>query len=109
MAEEQYTLGYGRIPARVDLTDEETTSYITDKLVPTFADDNITVEDFRKAWFDKDRKVLSEKIIGPADATISQIVIEESQLYGSGSKSLDDAVNSIQTRADAAIKEDVNQ
>lgn len=53
--------------------------------------------------------MLSEKIIGPADATISQIVIEESQLYGSGSKSLDDAVNSIQTRADAAIKEDVNQ
>ncbi len=106
MAEEQYTLGYGRIPARVDLTDEEITSYISDKLVPTFANDNITTEDFRSAWFDADRKVLSEKIIGPADATISQIVIEESQLYGSGSKDLDAAADAIKKRSDAAIKED---
>lgn len=109
MAEGQYTLGYGRIPARVDLSDEEVTSYITDKLVPTFTDDNITVDDFKKAWFDAERKVLSEKIIGPADSTISQIVIEESQLYGAGSKSLDDAVASIKTRSDAAIKEEINQ
>lgn len=106
MAEEQYTLGYGRIPARVDLTDEEITSYISDKLVPTFANDGITTEDFKKAWFDADRKVLSEKIIGPADATISQIVIEESQLYGSGSKDLDAAAEAIKKRSDAAIKED---
>ncbi len=106
MAEEQYTLGYGRIPARVDLTDEEITSYISDKLVPTFANDGITTEDFKNAWFDADRKVLSEKIIGPADATISQIVIEESQLYGSGSKDLDAAAEAIKKRSDAAIKED---
>ncbi|MCI8404675.1 MAG: extracellular solute-binding protein [Clostridia bacterium] len=106
MAEEQYTLGYGRIPARVDLTDEEITSYIADKLVPTFANDGITTEDFRSAWFDADRKVLSEKIIGPADATISQIVIEEAQLYGSGSKDIDTAAEAVKKRSDAAIKED---
>lgn len=109
MAEEQYTLGYGRIPARVDLTDEEITNYISDKLVPTYADDNITVEDFKNAWFDSERKVLSEKIIGPADGTISQIIIEESELYGSGSKSLDDAASAIKSRSDAAIKEENSQ
>ena len=49
---------------------------------------------------------LSEKIIGPADASISQIVIEESQLYGSGSKDLDAAAEAIKKRSDAAIKED---
>lgn len=107
MAEEQYTLGYGRIPARVDLTDEEITQYISEKLVPTFADDNMTVDDFKNAWFDPERKILSEKIIGPADGTISQIIIEESQLYGAGSKSIDDTVNSIKQRSDSAIKEEI--
>lgn len=107
MAEEQYTLGYGRVPARVDLTDEQITQYITDKLVPMYADDNITVEDFKNAWFNPDRKILPEKIMGPADGTIIQIVIEESELYGAGSKSLDDAVNSIKTRSDAAIKDEI--
>lgn len=106
IAENQYTLGYGRIPARVDLTDEEITSYISEKLVPTFANDNITVEEFRAAWFDPDRKIIPEKIIGPADTTINQIIIEEAQLYGAGSKSLEDAVSSITTRADEAIAEE---
>lgn len=107
MAENQYTLGYGRIPARVDLTDEEITDYIENKLVPTFANDKITTEDFKAAWFDSNRTVYPEKIIGPADTTINQIIIEEAQLYGAGSKSLDDTVASIKKRADEAIADDV--
>lgn len=106
MAENQYTLGYGRIPARVDLTDEQITEYVETKLAPTYANDNISVEDFKKAWFDKDRKVYDEKIIGPADTTINQIIIEEAQLYGAGSKSLDDTVSAVKKRADEAIKEE---
>lgn len=109
MAEYQYTLGYGRIPARVDLTDEEITTYISEELVPTYANDGLTVEDFKTAWFDPDRKIISEKIIGPADTTINQIIIEEAQLYGAGSKTLEDAVSSITQRADTAISEELAQ
>lgn len=109
LAEEQYTLGYGRVPARVDLSDEEVTKYIEEKLVPAFAEDNITLEDFKNAWFDDNRKVLPEKIIGPADATINKIIIEEAQLYGAGSKSIDDTVKAIKSRSDAAIKEELEQ
>ena len=107
IAENQYTLGYGRIPARVDLTDEEITDYIENKLVPTFVNDKITTEDFRAAWFDAGRKVYSEKIIGPADTTINQIIIEEAQLYGAGTKSIDETIASIKKRSDEAIADDV--
>ncbi len=105
IAENQYTLGYGRIPARVDLSDEEVSSYISDQLVPTYEIDNITIDDFKKAWFDPEREILQEKIIGPADTSISQIIIEEAQLYGSGSRDLDTTVANIKSRSDEAIKD----
>ena len=105
IAENQYTLGYGRIPARVDLSDDEISSYISEKLVPTYANDHISLEDFKKAWFDPDREIHSEKIIGPADTSISQIIIEEAQLYGAGSRDLTTAVSNIKSRSDEAIKE----
>ena len=70
IAENQYTLGYGRVPARVDLSDEEINDYIENGLVPTYAaTDDIPAEQFRAAWFDSSRKVLSEKIVGTADTT----------------------------------------
>ena len=66
------------MPARGDLTDEETTDYIENGLVPTYAaTDNIPAEQFKAAWFDPTRKVLSEKIVGTADTTISQIWTSE--------------------------------
>ena len=109
MAEEQYTLGYGRVPARVDLSEEEVIKYIDEKLVPAFSADGITLDDFKNAWFDKSRKFIPEKLIGPADATINKIIIEEAQLYGAGSKSIDDTVKSIKSRSDSAIKEELEQ
>lgn len=57
-AENQYTLGYGRIPARVDLTDEEIQSYIKEQILPTLEDDGITVEDIQKMWFDPNVDIL---------------------------------------------------
>ena len=41
------------------------------------ATDNIPAEQFKAAWFDPTRKVLSEKIVGTADTTISQIWTSE--------------------------------
>lgn len=104
IAEYKYTLGYGRIPAKT-LTDEEAKAYIEETLVPKFAHDGITVDDFMAGWFDSDRKYISEKIVGTADTVINQIITEESLLYGQQAKSLEDTVKSIKERADAAIKE----
>lgn len=106
MAENQYTLGMGRVPARIDLTDEEINEYVENSLAKPFEFDGLTVEDFKTAWFDSSRKALSEKIIGDGDAAISQAIIEEGQLYGQGAESIDDAVTKIQDKANRAIEED---
>ena len=106
IAENQYTLGYGRVPARVDLSDEETNDYIENGLVPTYAaTDNIPAEQFKAAWFDPTRKVLSEKIVGTADTTISQIWTSEAPLYGMGQQDLDTTMQNILDRSNEAIKE----
>ncbi len=108
IAENQYTLGYGRVPARKDLTDEEIMSYINEAMVPTYeATDHITADMFKAAWFDPTRKILSEKIVGTADGTISQIWTEEAQLYGQGQQSLEDTMAHIQERSNRAISEEL--
>lgn len=109
IAENQYTLGYGRIPARIDLSEAEISDYISKNLVPTYEKDKITEEDFRNAWFDVNRKVLPEKIIGTADTVISQIWIDESGLYGQGSQSLEKTMQNLKERSDAAIKEELSE
>lgn len=104
ICENKYTLGYGRVPAKI-LTEDEAKTYIESSLLPKFKDDNLTVDDFMKGWFDNSRLYLSEKIMGTADTTIGQIYTEEGQLYGQGQKSLEDTMKSIQDRANEAIKE----
>lgn len=104
IAENQYTLGYGRVPARLDLTDAEIESYIEEKIVPTYEFDGITAEEIKACWFDKDRHNYSEKIVGTADIAINQIWLEEGQLYGQGSSTLDNAIATIQKRSNEAIK-----
>lgn len=106
MAENQYTLGMGRVPARVDLSDEEINDYIENSLAKPFEFDAISVEDFKTAWFDGNRTALSEKIIGFGDAAIAQAIIEEGQLYGQGAQDIDTTVTKIQSRANKAIEED---
>lgn len=108
IAENQYTLGYGRVPARKDLSDEEIMTYINEKLVPTYeATDHITADMFKSAWFDLNRTILSEKIMGTADSTIGQIWTEEASLYGQGQQSLEDTMAHIQERANNAISEEL--
>ena len=106
IAENQYTLGYGRVPARVDLTDEEKLDYINNNMVPTYAEtDGISAEALQAAWFDENRTILSEKIVGTADTTISQIWIDETQLYGMGQQDIDTTMKNLQDRSNAAIQE----
>lgn len=104
IAENKYLLGYGRVPAKV-MTEEEIDSYVTEALLPRFAFDELTLEDFKSSWFDQSRVLITEKIVGPAFPTINQIWIEEGQLYGQGAKTLEDAMASIKERSDQAIKE----
>lgn len=104
IAENKYTLGYGRIPAKT-LTEDEARAYIEGTLVPMFEHDGITTEDFMAGWFDSSRNYISEKIVGTADTVINQIITEESLMYGQGAKSLEDTMSSIKSRADEAIKE----
>lgn len=106
MAEEQYTLGYGRVPARTDLSEAQIMEYIEKSLVPTYEFDGITAEQIKECWFSPSRTILSEKIVGPADSLINQIWSEEGQLYGQGGKNLDDTIASIQSRANTAIAEE---
>ncbi len=106
IAENQYTLGYGRVPARIDLTDDEKESYISEKLVPMFSADNMTTEEIKNVWFNNNIKLYPEKIVGKGDTEIEQIWIEEGQLYGQTGKDLDATMKSVKERSDAAIKED---
>ena len=69
------------------------------------ATDNIPAEQFKAAWFDPTRKVLSEKIVGTADTTISQIWTSEAPLYGMGRQDLDTTMQNILDRSNEAIKE----
>lgn len=69
------------------------------------ATDNIPAEQFKAAWFDPNRKVLSEKIVGTADTTISQIWTSEAPLYGMGQQDLDTTMQNILDRSNEAIKE----
>ena len=106
IAENQYALGYGRVPARIDLSDADITDYIENGLVSTYqATDDISAEQFKAAWFNADRKVLSEKVVGTADTTISQIWVSEAPLYGMGQQDLDTTMKNIFDRSNEAIKE----
>lgn len=106
-AEHQYSLGYGKIPARVDLSDEELNTYIQEGLVASFQEDNITEEDFRNAWFDKDMKMYIEKVVGYGDVAINQAFVEEGALYGLKEISLEEAMDNIKQKADKAISDDM--
>lgn len=106
IAENQYTLGTGRVPARINLSDAQINDYIENSLATPFTFDELTVEEFKTAWFESSRKALSEKIIGPGDAAISQVIIAEAQLYGQGGQDIDTTIKNIQGMSNAAISSD---
>ena len=80
--------------------------YIENNMVPTYeATDGISAEALKAAWFDNSRGILSEKVVGTADTTISQIWVDECLLYGMGQQDIDTTMQKLQDRANAAIQE----
>lgn len=98
-----YLMGGGRIPARLDLTDEQINTYIEESLVPSLANDGITVEDIRAAWFNPDIHPFDEKVVGSAASDINKAFTDEGGLYGIGEQDLDTTMKNIKARADKAI------
>lgn len=90
-----------RMPARVDLSDEELAAYFQG--IVDNSGGSVTVADLRRAFLDNDLGFVQEKILGPAAAIYNEIILQESELYLIGQKTLDDAVASIKRRADEAI------
>ncbi len=102
-AENFYLMGGGRIPARVDLTDEEINTYIETDLAQALSADGITVEDIKAAWFNTETRPFEEKVIHPAAGDINKIFVEEGGLYGIGEQDIDTTMANIKERADDAI------
>ncbi len=92
----------GDLPARIDLTDEDINEMFQ-KIVDRI-DGEVTIEDLNKAMYQNDLGFSDEKIVGPAAAEYSNIILQESELYLIGQKSLDDTVKTIKERVDQAIK-----
>ncbi len=107
-SENQYLMGEGRVPARVDLSDEEIDTYIEDVLAPMLVDDGITVEDIKNAWFNPEIVPFPEKVVGSASGDINAIFMEEGGLYGIGEQDIDTTMANIKERADKAIEDTSN-
>ncbi|WP_158098523.1 extracellular solute-binding protein [Gemmiger sp. An120] len=108
-AENMYLMGGGRVPARVDLTDEEINSYIESSLAPSLANDGITVEEIRAAWFNPEIRPFDEKVVGAAAADINKAFMDEGGLYAIGEQDLDTTMANIKARADKAIQDTAEQ
>lgn len=92
----------GDLPARVDLTDEDINEMF--QKIADRTDGEVTVEDLNKAIYQNDQGFAEEKIVGAAATEYSNIILQESELYLIGQKSLEDTVKTIKERVDAAIQ-----
>ncbi|GHH99940.1 ABC transporter substrate-binding protein [Neobacillus kokaensis] len=102
MAENLYKYS-GDLPARVDLTDEDLIEHF--RGFEEQVNGEITAEDLNNAFINDGLGFVDEKLLGPAAAEYSQIILQEAELYLVGQKSLKDTVKAIKERADKAIKE----
>jgi len=107
-AEYEYTVNEKRPPTRVDLSEEEIANYIHDAYIVGNEADGVTVDDYMKAWFDPERKLVNEKVIGKGASVINQLFIDQGQLYMLGKQSLEETMKIIKEKADKAIAEDSN-
>ena len=102
-AENHYLMGGGRVPARVDLGEEEINRYIETDLLKAFAFDGITVEEIKAVWFDTTTIPFEEKMISSASGDINKAFVDECGLYGIGEQDIDTTMKNIKERADKAI------
>lgn len=108
LGENLYNTVSGRLPARVDLSDADITTFIENVLIPQFKDDGITVDDFKAALFDSSYELVTEQMAGIGNTVINEAFLTEGEMYGLGQKSLTDAMSEIKKKADAAIVEEKN-
>lgn len=102
-AENQYKYT-GNLPARVDLSDADMEALFKDTVDKLNGE--ITVEDLQSSLFDKAMGVVDEKIVGAGANEYSSIILQESELFLVGQKSLEDTIKEIKKRADQAIEDD---
>lgn len=102
---ENYYRYLSSLPARVDLTDAEMTELF--KGVVEKLDNEITIEDLQSVLFDPNMGVADEKIVGTAASEYSNIILQESELFLIGEKSLEDTIAAIKKRADQAIQDEL--
>lgn len=100
MADEAYKLS-GRIPARIDITDEGWEQVFADTIEKS--GNNVTLEEVTGALVNNGMEVVSEKIVGSIPAEYSDIIKKNAELYMLGEQSLETAVSEIKSQADEAI------
>ena len=94
----------GGMTAQVNLNEEESDKLFTDMAAKFPAQDGITAADLKAALVTPNLGIVQEKITGSIPTDYGNIILQEGELYLVGQKSLDDAISSIKTRADEAIK-----
>ncbi|MNB91683.1 hypothetical protein D3C75_387670 [compost metagenome] len=90
--------------AQVNLSDEEADKIFTDMAAKYSSSDGITADELKSALLTPNLGMVPEKITGSIATEYGNIILQEGELYLVGQKSLDDVIQSIQTRADEAIK-----
>lgn len=94
----------GGLPAQANLSKDDINEMFQ-KTVDNLGGE-VTVTDLNTALYENDLGFSEEKIIGAAASEYSNIVLQESELYLIGQRSLDETVQSIKKRADQAIKDE---
>lgn len=101
-AENSYKYG-GGIPARVDLSKEETDKIFSEMASKFPAADGITAAELSDAYLTPNLGLKPEKITGSIATEYGKTILQEGELYLVGQKPLDDVIKSIKARADEAI------
>lgn len=102
LAEQQWTLGNGVIPCRIDLTDEQIETALK-PMADAFKNDGITIQELKDAILDPGLDLVNEKVVGPGMTKIIQLFTSEGGMYASGQKSLEATMKDFKEKADQAI------
>lgn len=89
----------GILPALADPAAQEDSI----KQIAERSNGSVTIDELSSAFFNNKLGYVQEKNIGPVAAEYSRIIMQESDLYLSAKRSLDDTIKAIKEKADAAI------
>jgi multiple sugar transport system substrate-binding protein len=92
----------GEFPAQKNLNKDEMNAVLQN--IADKSQGSVTADDLRKALLDNGLGFTQEKLLGSAMSEYSNIIMQESELYFAGQKTVDEAVKSIKQREDQAIQ-----